>query len=829
LTTLAVTCVAVAGSLAPAPTATGVSSGAATIRVTGTFLVAAAEREGEEYAIVVGDDVVPVAWSDPYAVPSGAQVEAELVLPSGLVDRYKVTGRSTLRAGTAVGDRALQLIDARSATLDVRELAVLDTDVQDGVPTPVAHRVYVVAPTNLGTFASTDDQLLAQVEAAASYWEDESDGSISDMVVPDAISRYHAVVATDLNNCGLDGEFFPVLEEAAEHFPAADFYSGTDLLVLLAPSLCTSTSYLGRALLGDGLSSGGVQVTVAEPDFVVGTLAHEWGHNFGLHHANLGPCDAYDCIGEYDNLYNVMGRSTAPDHNRLTALSTAYRSIAGVVAPGEVAELPFPETGGAVTRSFTLSPRSEESGQRAVRVVEPDTGEDVYVEYRSGGGQDALSAYARGVTHRGLAFRPGVVLESIDGRSAWLRSSGDRASLVSGDSWSNSSGTLMISAGAVTDTTASVTVVATPGAEWSSPPPTVTIQGSPLVGGQLYVGGGWDPSTVSRRIQWYVDDVAVAGTDDSMYLVRPEDVGAAVRASVTDYGYGLRPRTYQSAPVEIQLRTLVAYERPRIQGTPVVGQTLSSRGSIWSSLDGPTSTSVQWWSGSAAVPGATGLSYVVRAEDVGKSITMAETGTRAGYRPLTLVSDPTPVVTAPTAPAWPSTPTPRVVGSAQVGRVLTAETGTWPSGTGLTLQWLVDDLAVGGASYGGYEPVAADVGKRVAVRVTGRHPAYGTATRTSSLTSAVLEGVLGARRPLVRGRPRVGETLKAVAGAWTPSDVTLRYRWRADGRTIRGATGRRLLVRTAHRGTRISVTVTGRLVGYDARSARSRPTARVRR
>jgi hypothetical protein len=831
-TTVGATLLLLAGLTAPvAATSTAAvpSGGTATIRVGGTWLAAGAEGAAEEqYAIAVADDLVPVSWSGGDRPEPGSRVTAELLLPdavsSGVAD-----GEARLRADTPRGDRALALVDARADTLVAAEVSTdQEPETQDAAPAPVSHRVYVAAPEDLGGFALPDSEMLAMVEDAAAFWEDEADGVITDMVVPGQVVRYPAVTATDDNNCGLDQDFFEVMEEAAAQFPQAAFHDGTDLLVVLAPSLCTDSSTSGRALLGQDLTSGGLQVASVDSRFAIGTLAHEWGHNFGLMHANLGRCDDLGCPGEYDNLYNVMGRGISVEENRLTALSTAYRSIAGVLAAGEVAEVPFPESGGATTSTFVLAPRSEESGQRAVRVVDPDDGDPVLVEYRSGTGQDALSTYAGGLTFRGIAFRPGVVLESVDGSSAWLRTDAGRAAMVDGESWSNGSGTLSVSVDAVTGAAATVTVVATPGATWPSGT-TVAIEGEPAVGSWLTaVAGPSDAST--RRVQWYADGVAVPGATDWSYAVRPQDEGAQVRVAVTDYDYGRRPRTTSSAPVEIVPGTLFAYDGPFVTGTPAVGETLTTDGAIWDDpqFAGPTSTSLQWRSGGVAVPGATGSGYVVRAEDVGRRISVADTGTREGYTPLTLVSAETAVVPAPEAPPFPFAPTPVVDGTAQVGRPLTVETGDWPAGTTLQRQWLAAGAVIAGATGTGYTPGAADVGRRISVRVTASHPSYRTTTRTSAATAEVRKGDLVAATPRVSGTPRVGRTLTVAPGTWTPA-ARLRLAWLADGRVVRGATGRRLVLRPAHRGARIAVRVTGSRAGYARLSVTSAATRAVRR
>ena len=49
-----------------------------------------------------------------------------------------------------------------------------------------------------------------------------------------------------------------------------------------------------------------------------------------------------------------------------------------------------------VHATATIKPRSDGTGLRSVSVVDPDTGEPLYLDYRSGAGKDAGSAYAAG-------------------------------------------------------------------------------------------------------------------------------------------------------------------------------------------------------------------------------------------------------------------------------------------------------------------------------------------------------------------------------------------------------------------------------------------------
>lgn len=168
-----------------------------------------------------------------------------------------------------------------------------------------------------------------------------------------------------------------------------------------------------------------------------------------------------------------------------------------------------------------------------------------------------------------------------------------------------------------------------------------------------------------------------------------------------------------------------------------------------------------------------------------------------------------------------------VRGTAKVGERLRAATTTYPEGARTTYQWLRDGTAIKDAVSASYAVRAGDRGHRLSVRVKATASGYQAGTTTSAETAKVAAGTL-TRTPLptISGRADVGRTLTADPGRWD-AGVTFSYRWSANGRAIKGATGKRLLLTRALKGERITVAVTGHKPGYVAVTRVSRPTARV--
>lgn len=80
----------------------------------------------------------------------------------------------------------------------------------------------------------------------------------------------------------------------------------------------------------------------------------------------------------------------------------------------------------------------------------------------------------------------------------------------------------------------------------------------------------------------------------------------------------------------------------------------------------------------------------------------------------------------------------------------------------------------------------------------------------------------------VKGRARVGTTLRALAGTWSPAPTRTTYRWLADGRKIRTATRARLKVTPALRGKRLQVRITLAASGVTSRTVTVKVAGRVR-
>jgi len=268
---------------------------------------------------------------------------------------------------------------------------------------------------------------------------------------------------------------------------------------------------------------------------------------------------------------------------------------------------------------------------------------------------------------------------------------------------------------------------------------------------------------------------------------------------------------------------------PFVTGSPTVGGTLTVDPGRWSPAG--VALSYQWYSstpaGRTAIAGATGPSYVPTSAVSGATLSVAVTGTLAGYKTVSetayanVVGAPTPTLTSPLT----------LTGSAVVGGTLTASHGAiTPAGDYYTsYTWVIDGVP-GQTMWDSAPPsitlTSAHVGKRIGLRMLASGgPA--NQLQVSALSAVVQGGTLTAPTPTVTGTAKVGSTLTAVPGTWGPSPVTLAYQWYAAGTAISGATAGTYVPTSTTLGKAITVSVSGAKAGYTTATRTSAATAAV--
>lgn len=184
---------------------------------------------------------------------------------------------------------------------------------------------------------------------------------------------------------------------------------------------------------------------------------------------------------------------------------------------------------------------------------------------------------------------------------------------------------------------------------------------------------------------------------------------------------------------------------PSISGNPWVGQTLTLTPGQWSNAQ---STSDQWQdcdSGGdvcAPIPGATGDTYAVAANDLGYTIGVTETATAPDASTATAFSKRTLTIAPPSNQSPPT-----ITGTVEPGRMLTASHGTWTNEpTAYAYQWeectgsSAGCTPISGATEQSYTVAPSDTGSTFIVQETAFDESVASSPAASSPSDVVQTG-----------------------------------------------------------------------------------------
>ena len=334
---------------------------------------------------------------------------------------------------------------------------------------------------------------------------------------------------------------------------------------------------------------------------------------------------------------------------------------------------------------------------------------------------------------------------------------------------------------------------------------TPTISGSAVVGQVLAAQAGtWAPNDVELSYRWFRGSETLATT--ATYTLTAADVATSVRVEVTGVRDGFVTESVSSDAFGPVATAGLTTGTATISGSAVVGATLTANAGTWA--PNGVAFSYRWLRGTTEV--GTGATYTLTPADASASIRVEVSGSLSGYAPANVTSAAVgPVATAPIAVGKVA-----VSGTRVVGRTLTATTGTWtPTGLAFSYQWKRNGVSIIGATSTKYTLKALDAGKTITVQVTGAKAGY-TTTSASSAAVAVTGVFTSTPTPKISGTAKKGKTLTARAGTWKPAGVSLSYRWYRDGVAISGAVKAKYTLRSADKGERITVKVTGKKAGY---------------
>lgn len=137
---------------------------------------------------------------------------------------------------------------------------------------------------------------------------------------------------------------------------------------------------------------------------------------------------------------------------------------------------------------------------------------------------------------------------------------------------------------------------------------------------------------------------------------------------------------------------------------------------------------------------------------------------------------------------------------------------------------------LGGATFDARTKSVTIPAKKLAVgshMLTYTYRAFPGAPTWSTTRAVKVVGVFTAPTPTISGTAKVGRTLTASRGTWSPTPSTVTYVWKAGSTTIKSSTSNQLIVPASAKGKQITVSVVGARSGYTTKTVTSAKTATV--
>jgi len=176
---------------------------------------------------------------------------------------------------------------------------------------------------------------------------------------------------------------------------------------------------------------------------------------------------------------------------------------------------------------------------------------------------------------------------------------------------------------------------------------------------------------------------------------------------------------------------VIAAPVPTIAGTIRVGGALTVTTGIWTPA--PVALKYQWLRNGKNISGATKTKYTLVAADALANISVRVTGSKTGFTSVVTTSEASAVAKGVIVGK-----TPKITGTAKVGRTLTAAVGTWrPSGVTMKYQWYKNGVKISGAQKKTFKVRSGDAGKKITVRVSGSKTGYTSLAYVSAAKKAV--------------------------------------------------------------------------------------------
>jgi predicted alpha-1,2-mannosidase len=345
-----------------------------------------------------------------------------------------------------------------------------------------------------------------------------------------------------------------------------------------------------------------------------------------------------------------------------------------------------------------------------------------------------------------------------------------------------------------------------------------TISGDPVVGASLVARPGTTaPSGLTLGYQWFSGGTAIPGATSDTLVVTPDLLGTTISVAVSASSqYCAVAESQASASQAVREGTLALVNPPLVSGTTVVGGTLTVVPGSY--LPQASSSAIQWLADGEVIAGATRPSFVPSAALVGRTVSARVTSVTPGYRDRVETAVAGVVRRSAITVSGQAT----ISGTAKLGAQLTAVAPSYSRAVTLSYRWLRDGHAVSGMTASTYLLTPDDVGRVLAVSITGTAADGVQVTTVSAPTASVAAGTLTlASAPRITGKAKVGKQLTLVGGT-ASMPAGRQIQWLRNGVAIGKATGTTLKLTKKDRGKKITVRVVFSRDGYSSLQAVSK-------
>jgi hypothetical protein len=353
--------------------------------------------------------------------------------------------------------------------------------------------------------------------------------------------------------------------------------------------------------------------------------------------------------------------------------------------------------------------------------------------------------------------------------------------------------------------------------------------------------GTWSGPGNVYDYQWQRDTGSgfadIPGATSSVYVITANDVGAGLRVKVTATNVDATVSAYSLSTAGVGGMPPQAGGVPVASGIAKTGQTVATTTGVWTPAG--ATFDYQWQSdhgtGFQDIAGATAGTYVLSDAEATARVRARVTATNEDGSAVAYSTALGPVLATPV-----NTQLPETTGVLTDNELQTAEEGLWTSAGNLAhtyrFQWVrcpasatttAGCNSIANANTATYRTVTADVGYRLAVKVTATNSQGVPAVASSGLTDPIQGRPLAnLAPPEIVGLAQVREKLTVTNGEWTVALTRATYQWLrcdADGSNcadIPSATANAYTPTPADLGkalvVRINVTSAGRTAVVDS-------------